>query len=61
MSDGFAISPALADAMTHLGAIADTDAPGGSARVPVSLGAYKPMTHPKVLLTGCATVTTLHD
>ena len=45
-ADGFDVQPSITDAVTHLGAILDTDelqnrvpAP---ARVPVGLGVYKP-------------------
>lgn len=43
--DGYNIHPAVTDAITHVGALADTDvkADGSSdkARVPVNLGSYK--------------------
>ena len=45
-ADGFVVQPSITDAVTHLGAILDTDqlqnGVPAPARVPVGLGVYKP-------------------
>ena len=50
--DGFAVQPQVVDAVTHLGAILDTDLVDGAsslAKVPVALGAYKPIPQLQVI------------